>query len=273
MNIKQRAAEVVLLLSVMAFMVCAPACGVWAAESAPAEVDESAQSDFRLVLIPYGWLTGFTGTLGARGHETHVSNSFGQLEKYLNFAAMAHMEMYYRDTVGLIAEVNYARMGEQTSRKGVSLDGQMTSTMSDVAAFYRLGTVPLNDNGGKISFDILGGVRIWTMEMGLSAEYQQLEASSRIYRSWVDPIVGARTTIHLDKHWFMDLRGGVGGFGAASTNTWDAMGVVGYNFWKNATAILGYRAVGLNYESGSGRDNFKVNAVQHGPVVGLALTF
>ncbi|MCG4877764.1 hypothetical protein L0N00_15135, partial [Eggerthella lenta] len=71
----------------------------------------------------------------------------------------------------------------------------------------------------------------------------------------------------------MDLRGGVGGFGAASTNTWDAMGVVGYNFWKNATAILGYRAVGLNYESGSGRDNFKVNAVQHGPVVGLALTF
>ena len=30
---------------------------------------------------------------------------------------------------------------------------------------------------------------------------------------------------------------------------------------------------GLNYESGSGGDNFKANATLHGPVVGLAFTF
>ena len=263
MNCKQHAVFPALMLLLLVL------CG----SPALAAGDEEAQKDFRVVLTPYGWLTGFTGTFGARGYETHVSNSFGQLDKYLNFAAMAHMELYYRDTVGLIAEFNYASMGDQTSRKGVALDGKMSFTMSDIAAFYRLGTIPLNDDGGKISFDVLGGVRIWTFDMGLSAEYYQLEASDRIYRSWVDPIVGARTSIHLNKQWLVDLRGGVGGFGAASTNTWDAMGVVGYNFWENATLLAGYRAVGLNYESGSGRDNFKVNATLHGPIVGLSLTF
>ena len=68
MNMKQRAASLVLSLSVLVFMVCAPVCGALAVEPAPAEADESAQSDFMLVLIPYGWLTGFTGTLGVNAH-------------------------------------------------------------------------------------------------------------------------------------------------------------------------------------------------------------
>lgn len=51
------------------------------------------------------------------------------------------------------------------------------------------------------------------------------------------------------------------------------MALIGYNFGENTTILGGYRAVGLNYESGSGRDNFKANATIHGPVVGMAFTF
>ena len=53
----------------------------------------------------------------------------------------------------------------------------------------------------------------------------------------------------------------------------DTTALIGYNFWENATVLGGYRAVGLNYESGSGRNNFKANATLHGPVIGLAFTF
>jgi hypothetical protein len=107
-------------------------CLTWAIVGpAPVAAAEStAANDLKIVLVPYGWLTGFSGTFGARGHETNVTNSFAQLDKYLNFAAMGHMEVIYRDTVGLIGEFNYARLGDQTSRKGVSLDGQMSFTMS-----------------------------------------------------------------------------------------------------------------------------------------------
>ena len=64
-----------------------------------------------------------------------------------------------------------------------------------------------------------------------------------------------------------------GGFGTSSTFTWDAMTLIGCNFWENATILGGYRAVGRSYESGSGRDNFKANATMHGPVAGMAFTF
>ena len=241
---------------------------------APATAGESAaDDDLKLVVVPYGWITGFTGKFGARGYETNVSNHFAQLEKYLNFAAMAHLEMIYRDTVGLLAEFNYVKLGDQTSRRGVALDGQMTFTMSDLAAFYRLGTFALGQQGSSASFDLLAGARIWTLDMKLSAEYMQMGDSVHMQKSWVDPIVGARTNIRFNDKWYAELRGGVGGFGASSTYTWDAMALIGYNFWKNATVLAGYRAVGLNYESGSGRDNFKANATLHGPIFGLALTF
>ena len=252
---------------VLLCLACAAPVGV------PAAAGESAADDLKLVVVPYGWITGFTGKFGARGYETNVSNHFAQLEKYLNFAAMAHLEMIYRDTVGLLAEFNYVKLGDQTSRRGVALDGQMTFTMSDLAAFYRLGTFALGQQGSSASFDLLAGARIWTLDMKLSAEYMQMGDSVHMQKSWVDPIVGARTNIRFNDKWYAELRGGVGGFGASSTNTWDAMALIGYNFWENATVLAGYRAVGLNYESGSGRDNFKANATLHGPIFGLALTF
>lgn len=239
----------------------------------PTSAAESDASDLKIVLVPYGWITGFTGKFGARGYETNVSNSFAQIDKYLNFAAMAHLEVIYRDNVGLLGEFNYARLGDQTSRKGVALDGQMSFTMTDLAAFYRLGTFALGQQGSTASFDLLAGARIWTLDMKLSADYMQLGDSVHMQKSWVDPTIGARTNIHFSKNWYGELRGGVGGFGANSTFTWDAMALIGYNFWENATILGGYRAVGLNYESGSGRDNFKANATMHGPVIGMAFTF
>ena len=247
------------------------ACAILGA--VPASAAEGDASDLKIVLVPYGWITGFTGKFGARGYETNVSNSFAQIDKYLNFAAMAHMEVIYRDTVGLLGEFNYARLGDQTSRKGVALDGQMSFTMTDLAAFYRLGTFALGQQGSTASFDLLAGARIWTLDMKLSADYMQMGDSVHMQKSWVDPTIGARTNIHFSKNWYGELRGGVGGFGASSTFTWDAMALIGYNFWENATILGGYRAVGLNYESGSGRDNFKANATMHGPIVGMAFTF
>lgn len=248
-------------------------CTVPVAATVSAAENASSANDLKIVLVPYGWITGFTGKFGARGYETNVSNSFAQIDKYLNFAAMAHMEVVYRDTVGLLGEFNYARLGDQTSRKGVGLDGQMSFTMTDLAAFYRLGNVALGQQGSTASFDLLAGARIWTLDMKLSADYMQMGDSVHMQKSWVDPTVGARTNIRFNDRWYAELRGGVGGFGASSTFTWDAMALVGYNFWENATVLAGYRAVGLNYESGSGRDNFKANATLHGPVVGLAFTF
>lgn len=235
---------------------------------------QDPSGDFTFTLAPYAWLTGLSGKVGARGLETKVDMSFADMSKYLNFAAMGHAEMLYRDTLGLLGEFNYALLGDQASGKAVALDGQMNSIMSDVAAFYRLGTFPLGQDGScPASFDLLAGARIWSLDMRLRADYRLHERSIHIQKAWVDPIVGGRAAFHLNKKWRLDFRAGVGGFGAGSAFTWDAMGLLDYTFWEHGRLLLGYRAVGVNYDQGSGRSAFKYNTVMHGPVIGLAFTF
>ena len=235
---------------------------------------KDSADDFKFVLAPYAWLMGLSGTVGVRGAQVNVDASFADLAKYLNFGAMLHADVLYRDTVGLLGEINYAVLGDQVSGKRVSLDGQMSLFLSDIAAYYRLGTFSLGKDGGcPASFDLLAGARIWSLAMRLKTESPLNERNVFKQTSWVDPIVGARAMFHLTDKWLLDFRGGVGGFGASSAFTWDAMGLVGYTFWEHGTVLLGYRAVGVTHDQGSGKNFFKFDATLNGPVLALAFTF
>lgn len=63
--------------------------------------------------------------------------------------------------------------------------------------------------------------------------------------------------------------GFVGGFGAGSDLSWDAMGAFGWSPRENVSLILGYRASGVDYDNGS----FTYDAIQHGPVIGGVFRF
>ncbi|WP_243313417.1 hypothetical protein [Fundidesulfovibrio agrisoli] len=243
--------------------------------AAPAARAQTADSDLKVTLAPYAWLTGFNGTIGVRGAQATVNASFADLSKYLNIGAMLHADMLYKDTFGLLGEINYAQLGDQASGKRVSLDGQMGLFLSDIAAFYRIGTMPLGKDGScPTSLDILAGARIWSLGLNLNTQ-NALGGSHTVskQKSWVDPVVGARAQFRITDKWGIDLRGGVGGFGISSAFTWDAMAMLGYTFWDHGTFLVGYRAVGVNHTEGSGKDYFKFDATLNGPVVALAFTF
>ncbi|GFK93870.1 hypothetical protein NNJEOMEG_01708 [Fundidesulfovibrio magnetotacticus] len=230
--------------------------------------------DLKVTLAPYAWLTGLSGTVGVRGAQTTVDSSFADLSKYLNIAGMLHADILYRDTFGLLGEVNYAQLGDQSSGKRVSLDGQMGLFLSDVAGFWRVGTAALGKDGAApASLDLLAGARIWSLAMHLKSDSPFNSRSIFRQKSWVDPFVGARVQFQLTDAWKAELRGGVGGFGISSAITWDAMALVGYTFRDHGTAFIGYRAVGVNHSEGSGKDYFKFDAVLSGPVLGAAFTF
>jgi hypothetical protein len=230
--------------------------------------------DFKFALAPYAWLMGFSATVGVRGTQASANATFADLTKYLNGGFMLHGEVLYRDTVGLLGEFNYAALGDQASGKRTSLDGQMSLILADIAAFYRLGTLALGKDGScPASFDILAGARIWDLGVKLRTQSVLAERSTSKNASWVDPIVGARAIFRLTDKWLLDFRGGVGGFGASSAFTWDAMGLVGYSFWEHGTVLAGYRALGVTHTQGSGKDFFKFDATLNGPVLALAFTF
>ena len=235
---------------------------------------QQARGDFQWTVIPYAWLTGLSGTVGARGYQTTVDCSFADLSKYLNIGAMAHIEMLYQDRVGLFTDINYSLLGDQASGKRISLDGKTSLFLTDVAAFYRVGTVPLGQNQtSSMTFDVLAGARIWSLALKLDGDRPRGGRDIFEQRTWADPIVGARTEFRLTDAWLLSLRGGIGGFSVSSALTWDATALVGYTFWEHGTLLAGYRAVGVNYNTGSGKSAFKFDATLNGPIIGLAFTF
>jgi hypothetical protein len=235
---------------------------------------QQTRGDFQWTVIPYAWLTGLSGTVGARGYQTTVDCSFADLSKYLNIGAMAHVEMLYQGRIGLFTDLNYSLLGDQASGKRLSLDGKTSLFLTDVAAFYRVGTVPLGQNRtSSMTFDVLAGARVWSLALKLDGDRPRGGRDIFERRAWVDPLVGARAEFRLAEAWLVSLRGGVGGFSVSSALTWDATALLGYTFWEHGTLLAGYRAVGVNHDEGSGKSAFKFDATLSGPILGLAFTF
>jgi hypothetical protein len=91
--------------------------------------------------------------------------------------------------------------------------------------------------------------------------------------SWFDPLIVARFTAPLESKWKLGIRGDVGGFGVGSDFTWQVFPFVGYRFSNLFEISGGYRALGMDYNTGSGDDYFLYDMVTFGPQLGLVFHF
>ena len=141
-------------------------------------------------------------------------------------------------------------------------------------------------------------VRNPTFQIGLNPTYQKPDFSFRHYldlkldfdgilqdrindvsdnKSWVEPLLGARTIWDLSERWTVTLAGDIGGVAFGSDFAWNAFGLIGYRFSlfgeDNAGVFAGYRALSQDYTDGSGDDKFKWDVTLHGPILGLSIGF
>ncbi|MCP4402668.1 MAG: hypothetical protein GY801_35850, partial [bacterium] len=65
----------------------------------------------------------------------------------------------------------------------------------------------------------------------------------------------------------------VGGFGVGSDLTWSVSSFLGYQFTPLFSLWGGYRALGVDYQTGSGTDVFKYDMTMSGPIIGLGFSF
>lgn len=68
--------------------------------------------------------------------------------------------------------------------------------------------------------------------------------------------------------WDRTAASGLVGAGGADID-WDVALALGYKFSDSISALAGYRALGVNYSS----DGFVFDAVQQGPIIGVAIQF
>lgn len=96
-------------------------------------------------------------------------------------------------------------------------------------------------------------------------------------KSFADPILGARMGVRFgpERRWSWRMRGDLGGFGAGSDFTWNAVGMLGYDFRAKVpvTVALGVCTLSQDYDDGSGLKYFRWDVTQYGPVFVLSFPF
>lgn len=224
-------------------------------------------SGWTFTVAPYSWLAGLEGNVGAGGVTTHVDADIGDILSNFDIAAMGVAEARY-ERFGLFTDLVYVRLSASGDTPfGVLANGVDFTTQSlmwTAAAEYRL----LDRPGASI--DAMAGFRLFSLKNELDFNPPGLLGGKELSQTetWADPIAGLKGHVSLTPEFYLTGWGLIGG-GASAEVTWDLMAAAGYQFTPSISAVVGYRAAGVDYEN----DGFVYDTVQHGPILGAVFRF
>ena len=121
--------------------------------------------------------------------------------------------------------------------------------------------------------DVLFGVRWFDVSGDIRLESPINSQRADFGDDWLDPLVGLRWEAPLGERWRFVGLGDVGGFGVGSDFTWQVSLSFHARISKSISALLGYRHLDIDRESGSGPDRFLMKVSESGPAVGLKIGF
>ena len=258
-------------------LMAAGLCSLFGSVSAASAADEiypgantveyKTPSGWTFTVAPYAWLAGLEGDVGAGGRTTHVDESIGDILSNLDIGFMGVAEARY-ERFGVFTDLVYARLSDSGDTPfGIlakSVDFTTQTLMWTAAGEYRLLDQP------DASVDAFAGFRLFSIKNELDFNPPGLLGGLRAVaqETWADPVVGLKGRISITPQLYLTSWGLIGG-GASSDIVWDVMGAAGYQFTDSFSAVIGYRAAGVDYEN----DGFVYDVIQHGPILGVVFRF
>ena len=291
-------------------VLCAWLAASGAALAADLTEPPAPASKWDFSFTPYGWMINIDGDVTARGHTADVNQNFFQIVDKSDslLAWMSYFEAR-RGRLALFTDVVWMDLGfpgkfqAQRSplarfpdvvvniRGNAQLDYQQTIIQSGISyEVARWERAP----GSYTAVDVLGSARYWNQDADVSlrltgtitAELERLglkfkrSGSAVVADSgdlqWVDPVVGARVRHQIAPGKNLRLEGDIGGFGAGSEFSWQVVGVYSFHtaaFGVPFNADLGYRALSVDYSETGRFGKNGLDAVQHGPVMGVTFNW
>jgi opacity protein-like surface antigen len=229
----------------------------------------AAQRDrWSFELTPYVWAAGMNGDIEVRDRKASVDPSFSDLFKDLDFGVMGAAEVRY-DRWGFLLDGLYMKLSKDAVstpfRLFSSVDVDQKTGMVEGYFMYRPIWLDV------FTLDVMAGARAWILDTELKFKAGVLPNETVSHStSFADPLIGFRAKYYLTDKFSLSLLGDVGGFHVSSNVTWQAFGGFEWRFAEHWTALAGYRALGLDIEK---RHQIKVDAVFHGPVLGISYRF
>ena len=237
--------------------------------SATAPTVEPAASDgWTFSITPYFWAAGLSGETSPSGVPVVVSidADFSDILKNLDFAAMAIVEAR-NGRYSIFGDLIYTKLSADRATPLGVLATTVDVTAETFAGLVGAGYSVLDGPTGHL--DIVGGIRVWSVDTDLSFNGAFLGGRSfSDGATWVDGLVGVRGNYSFTPQFYLTGWALVGAGGADID--WDVAGGLGYRINERFSATLGYRALGVDY---SNDDGFLFDVVQQGPIMGLTIRF
>ncbi|HWE15611.1 MAG TPA: hypothetical protein VG758_00285 [Hyphomicrobiaceae bacterium] len=261
----------------------------------------STPGPWTLTVVPYGWLAGLNGHTTVKGRTTDIDADPIEILEHLDGVPLMGFAEARAGRFALYGDIVYAPLGTEAgasrTRGAATLDATLgvdvEQTIAEIGAAYEIAGwrsfSVLGFGPGLTAIDVLAGARYWRQDVEVQLALTALldvaglsvSGSRAIARAggveWVDPLVGLRLRHRLAPGQELVLRGDVGGFDAGSTFSWNVVGAYSFEIAAHAgviySGILGYRALAVDYEKGSGATRYEYDVVQHGPIIGLKASF
>ncbi|MDP1602686.1 MAG: hypothetical protein Q8M03_05420 [Legionella sp.] len=257
-------------------------------------------SQWRLSFTPYGWLPFLVGNTTVRGRTVAIDVDPIQVVEHLERAPWMSYAEARNGPLAFYNDIFYANLGltaDGVRSRGVhpQIGGTLSAALGldfeeavvEVGAAYEVAR--WSSGAGSTAIDILGGARYWHQEMSINLVLNAnldigdlvLSKGIAVARGgsvdWVDPLVGGRIRHQLAPGQVLMLRGDIGGFGAGSEFSWNVLAAYSFEICAQDgvtySGLLGYRALDVDYEQGSGRTKYEYDVLQHGPLTGLTVAF
>ncbi|WP_436103518.1 hypothetical protein [Pararhizobium sp. LjRoot238] len=231
----------------------------------PAQQAET-EAGWTFAIAPYFWAAGISGDVAQFGlPAVEVDSSFSDILDHLDFGAMAIGEARY-DRYSIFGDVMYSKIsGSAGTPRGI-VASSVEVTSETFAGLLGVGYSIIDDNSARL--DVVGGARVWSVDTDLSFSGGILDGVSRNDgATWVDAMAGFRGNYAITPEIYLTGWGLIGA-GQADLD-WDVAAAIGYRFSDTISAVVGYRALGVDYS----KDGFVFDVVQQGPILGMVIRF
>ena len=217
-----------------------------AASQAKPSAQTSSDTGWHVAISPYLWLSGVNGTVGARGHETSVHASVGDVLSNFDIGILAAADIRYNR---IVMPVDFMWM-KLSDLKGLPFEEGTTSVkakLNEDILTPKIGYRVIDKE--KFKVDGLVGFRYW--HLGTTLTLQSNTTSDSFYQAqnWVDAVGGARIQVMLTPKVLVTILGDAGGGGANSD--YQVAGLFGFKL-KKVVLQAGWRYLHVNYRPSSG---------------------
>ncbi len=227
---------------------------------------QSSSGEWEFAIAPYLWAAGMDGSMVVAVFEEDIDVPFSDIISDLDFALMGHFDMR-NDQWVLSSDLVYVDLGQsQDFVEGMSegtVNANLDLTLLELVGGYRVSPV----------FTLLAGARWVDMGAGLRYDGTLVDDGADVGKKWIDPLIGVHAFVPLSEKWWLGLRGDIGGFGVGTEFAWQAYADIGFRASHLVSIVLGYRALDLDYEDGSGLDYINLDLLISGPQLGVVFTF